>query len=108
MPKPKVHFLICANQRPQGHPKGCCAEKGAMNVLSAFGQKLQASQKFDTVMVSVVRSCLGPCQSGPSVVVYPDNAWYGDVTPQVAEQIFDSHVNEEKPVQSLMLKEGTF
>lgn len=108
MPKPKVHFLICGNQRPPGHPRGCCADKGAMNVHAALGQKLQASQKFDTVMVSMVRSCLGPCGSGPIVTVYPDNIWYGNVTPQGAEQIFDSHVNEGKPVEAFMLKEGTF
>ncbi len=108
MPKPKVHFLICANQRPPGHPKGCCVDKGANNVLIALGQKLQASQKFDTVMLSVVRSCLGPCQFGPVVVVYPDNAWYGNVTPEGAQKIFDSHVNGGEPAESFMLKEGTF
>ena len=77
-------------------------------MLASFGQKLQASQKFDAVMVSVVRSCLGPCGSGPIVVVYPDDVWYGNVTPQRAEQIFDSHVNDGKPVESFILKEGTF
>jgi (2Fe-2S) ferredoxin len=108
MPKPKVHFLICANQRHQGHPRGCCADKGAVDVLTAFGMKLQASQKFDTVMVSAVKSCLGPCGSGPIVAVYPDNVWYGNVTNEGAQKIFDSHVNEGKPVPEFMLKEGTF
>lgn len=108
MPKPKIHFLICINQRPQGHPRGCYVDKGANHVYNALGLKLQTSQKFDTVMVSAVRSCLGPCGSGPLVVVYPDNIWYGNVTPEGAQQIFDSHVNEGKPVQSFVLKEGTF
>jgi len=108
MPKPKVHFLICANQRPQGHPRGCCAEKGAMDVMSAFAQRLQETQKFTTVMVSAVRSCLGPCGSGPIVAVYPDNVWYGNVTPDGARQIFDGHVNGSGPVEGLLLTEGTF
>ncbi len=108
MPNPKVHFLTCANQRPQGHPRGCCADKGAMGVMTAFGQRMQETQKFSTVMVSAVRSCLGPCASGPVVVVYPDNVWYGNVTAENALQIFDSHVNEGKPVEALMLPEGTF
>lgn len=108
MPKPKTHFFVCINQRPQGHPRGCCADKGAMGVLTALGQRLQASQKFDTVMVSAVRSCLGPCGAGPIVVVYPDNVWYGQVTPLAAEKIFDSHVNEGKPFPDCMLKEGTY
>jgi len=108
MPKPKVHFLICANQRPAGHPRGSCADKGAMDTLTAFGQRLQATQKFDTVMVSAVRSCLGPCGQGPVVVVYPDNVWYGKVDAKAAAKIFDSHVNEGKPVPEYQLAEGTF
>lgn len=108
MPKPKTHFFVCINQRPQGHPRGCCADMGAMDALTALGQKLQASQKFDSVMVSAVRSCLGPCAQGPIVVVYPDNVWYGRVNREAAERIFDSHVNEGKPYPENMLKEGTF
>ncbi|MBI5638177.1 MAG: (2Fe-2S) ferredoxin domain-containing protein [Nitrospinae bacterium] len=108
MPKPKIHFFVCINERPAGHPRGSCTAKNAMGALQAMGQKLQATQKFDTVMLSAVRSCLGPCGSGPIVVVYPDNVWYGNVTPQAAEEIFDSHVTTGKPVEKYMLKEGTF
>jgi (2Fe-2S) ferredoxin len=108
MPKPKVHFLVCTNQRQEGHPRGCCSTKGSLNTLNIFQQKLMASQKFDTVKVSAVRSCLGPCEKGPIVVVYPDDVWYGSVTAEAAEKIWDSHVNEGKPAQSFVMQAGTF
>lgn len=108
MPKPKVHFLVCSNQRPQGHPRGCCAEKGSMDVLTALSGRLQETEKFDVAMLSMVQSCLGPCSLGPIVIVYPDNVWYGQMDAEKAKQVFDSHVNDGKPVESLVLQDGAF
>ncbi len=107
MPKPKVHFLVCSNQRPPGHPRGSCAEHNAGETANVFGQMLQDSQKFDTVKVSMT-SCLGPCSLGPVVVAYPDNAWYGQVDADKAKKIWESHVDEGKPASSLEIPEGSF
>ena len=108
MPKPKVHFFICGNQRPNGHPRGSCADRNCMDVVQAISMRWQEAQMFDTVMVSVVQSCLGPCEMGPTMVVYPDNAWYLGLDPEKAARIFDSHAKEGKPVAELMAPEGTF
>ena len=107
MPKPKIHFLVCGNKRPAGHPKGSCAEKGAMEALNTFSQKLQETQKYNTVKVSM-SSCLGPCGMGPVVVVYPDDHWYGMVDAEKAKAIWDSHVNEGKPVTEYLIPEEAF
>jgi len=108
MPKPKVHFLVCGNQRPPGHPRGSCSEKNNVETINAFSRRWQETQTFDTVMVSVVRSCLGPCQLGPVVVVYPDGVWYQQVDAQKAVKIFDSHVNDGKAVEEYIMPEGSF
>ena len=108
MPKPKVHFFICGNQRPAGHPRGSCADRNCMDVVSALSQRWQETQTFDTVMVSVVKSCLGPCEMGPTMVVYPENAWYNNLDAEKALQIFNSHVTDGKPAQELLAAEGSF
>jgi len=107
MPKAKIHFLVCANQRPEGHPRGSCGSAGAGDVMNTLGQSLQESEKFDTVKVSMT-SCLGPCSMGPIVIVYPDNVWYGQVDPDKAKTIWNSHVNEGKPCKELEMPEGSF
>lgn len=108
MPKPKHHVLICTNQRPEGHPRGSCIHKNSMAVWQKFADVLNQKQMFDTVLVSGVRSCLGPCQLGPIVVVHPDNVWYGNVTDKDVEEIFESHLVNGKPVERLIIPEEAF
>jgi (2Fe-2S) ferredoxin len=47
--------------------------------------------------------CFGICEQGPVVVVYPDNVWYGSVTPDDVQEILDSHIEGGKPVERLLL-----
>jgi (2Fe-2S) ferredoxin len=45
--------------------------------------------------------CFDQCGNGPMVVVYPENVWYGGVTPENAARILEEHLVGGKPVQEL-------
>jgi (2Fe-2S) ferredoxin len=85
----KHHIFVCLNERPPGHPRGCCQEKGAENVLEAFRAELLARGLKGTVRANNA-GCLDQCSLGPTVVIYPSETWYVHVQPADAKEIVDA------------------
>ena len=52
--------------------------------------------------------CLDACEFGASVVVYPEQIWYGGVTVDDVEEIIQSHIINNKPVERLFIKHPSF
>lgn len=103
MAKLKAHIFVCTNERPSGHPRGCCKAKNSEELIPLFKQEL-AKAGLGVKVRAQKAGCLDTCESGPSVVVYPDNVWYGQVSPQDVPEIVQSHIIEGKPVERLKIK----
>lgn len=78
MPKPQKHVFVCAQGRPAGHPRGSCQDKHCTPVLEAFFQYLQQHNLSSQIQVTS-SGCLGPCDFGPTVLVYPEGVMYARV-----------------------------
>lgn len=100
MPRPEKHVFVCSQQRPPGHPRGSCTEKGCREVLDEFYFQFQQRQCFDKVAITAT-GCIGPCGNGPSVLVYPEGVMYGGVTKDDVKAIFDEHLQGGTPVERL-------
>ena len=48
--------------------------------------------------------CLDACERGVSVVVYPDNVWYGGVTVADVKEIVEEHLIGGRPVERLLMR----
>jgi (2Fe-2S) ferredoxin len=46
--------------------------------------------------------CLDQCGNGPMVVVYPEAVWYAHVQPTDCQEIVESHLLNDKPVERLL------
>lgn len=102
MPPLERHLFVCINERDADNPKGCCSTKGA----SAVRQRLKRLA-FDAGLRGRVRinsaGCLDQCEHGVTIVVYPEGVWYGHVTEDDVEEIFNEHVLHGRPVERLRL-----
>jgi len=90
-------ILVCANQRPPGHPRGCCGAYGGPQVRDAFTMKILENGLQGRVRATMT-GCMDQCELGCVVVVYPDDVWYKGVRPEDVEEIFREHILEGRPV----------
>jgi (2Fe-2S) ferredoxin len=102
MAKFQRHVFICVNERPADDPRGSCGPKGGHALAEAFKKKL-----FDRGFKRIVRpnkaQCLDQCAEGCTVVVYPEQVWYGHVTPADVDEIIESHIVGGQPVERLVI-----
>ncbi len=101
MPRPARHVFVCTQNRPPQHPRGSCAAKGGTAVLQAFWAEQQKRQAYDGLSITY-SGCIGPCDQGANVLVYPESVLYRNVTPDDVLEIFDSHLVGGTPVQRLL------
>jgi (2Fe-2S) ferredoxin len=97
----KYHAFACHTQRPPGHPRGSCGSLGAQPLWDRLGKKLEAERLMDIGFTA--SGCLGFCQAGPLMVVYPDGIWYRPTTPEDIDEIVESHFKQGKLVERLVM-----
>lgn len=84
-------ILVCVNERDEG--EAACAQKNSPEIHRRIKETVKARGLSKVIRVSRSR-CLGQCQKGPTVAVYPENRWYGSVTPEDVETIIRNHVED--------------
>jgi (2Fe-2S) ferredoxin len=102
MPKFEKHIFVCGNQRPEGHPRGCCDAAASKELQVLFKQKLAEHGLKGTVRANQA-GCLDQCEHGPTIVVYPAAVWYGGVKPGDVDEIVTAHIVGGKPVERLLI-----
>ena len=96
----KSHIFVCTNQRPAGHPKGSCAEKGSeklRNYMKVRAKELGVSGRVNSA------GCMERCELGPVMVIYPEGTWYSYRDAADIDEILTTHVVGGGRVERLML-----
>lgn len=97
----RIHALICAG--------GQCISAGGDSFENALKQELQAAGLTEEIQV-VETGCMGSCEMGPMMVIYPEGIVYVRLKPEDAKIITQEHFLKGRPVTNLMWKkeEGGF
>jgi (2Fe-2S) ferredoxin len=94
------HIFVCTNQKAEG--KKCCGEAFGMELVN----RLRARIKEENLSINIRAQragCLDVCAFGPAMVIYPEGVFYGALTLEHVDQIFEEHIKGGKIVSELEL-----
>lgn len=104
MPAYERHVFVCHNVRPADAPRPSCTTDGQSELHTRLKQ-LSREAGLDARVRINKSGCLDQCEHGPTVVVYPDAVWYGNVRPEDAAEIVTEHLVSGRPVERLRIAE---
>jgi len=100
----RFHLFVCTQQKPEGVPS--CPASGSFAVLDALDREAQA-RGLDNDLQLTTCGCMGLCDEGPVMVVYPAGVWYRRVQPSDVSEIVGTHLRDGKPVDRLVWNDAS-
>jgi (2Fe-2S) ferredoxin/predicted O-methyltransferase YrrM len=95
----RFHVFVCTQQKPEG--VSSCLASGSLAVLDGLDREIQARGLDNDVQLTTC-GCMGLCDEGPVMVVYPAGVWYRRVQPSDIPEIAGAHLRDGKPVKRLV------
>ncbi len=98
----RIDLLICCGSG--------CVSAGSLKIKERFHEVLQEKNLANEINI-IETGCMGPCDYGPVMVIYPEGTFYKKVSPDDVEEIVNEHFIKGRPVARLMLQddeENTF
>jgi len=93
------HLFVCTQEKPEGVPS--CPHSGSWQLLPALEREVAAQGLDNEVQLSTC-GCLGLCDDGPVLIVYPEAVYYHKLQLADAAEIVSSHLRNGKPVARLV------
>lgn len=98
----KHHVFFCCNKR-EGN-RECCENNGGERLRAYAKERIAALGPVAEGQIRINRAgCLDRCDTGPVMVVYPDNVWYTYVDESDLDEIIDEHLLHQRVVARLQL-----
>src|SRR5690554_6341858 len=93
----RIDLLICCGSG--------CISAGALKIKDRFIEILEEKDLRSEVNI-IETGCMGPCDFGPVLLVYPEGIFYQKVTVEDVEEVIDEHLLKGRPVTRLMVTEN--
>lgn len=98
----RKHVFCCTNERPDGHPRGCCAAHDSVKLRTYLKNQAKKAGLNDVRINGA--GCLDRCELGPTMVIYPEGVWYRYDSREDLDEILSTHLLGGKRVERLLLR----
>tara|TARA_B100001094_G_scaffold326280_2_gene382116 strand:+ start:993 stop:1325 length:333 start_codon:yes stop_codon:yes gene_type:complete len=95
----RMHAFVCGHTRPEGSVRGCCTDKGSLELMRKF--KLDSKEKGLTDVRVQKSGCLDFCENGPTCVIYPEGKWF-KITEESIPKLIDFLEGGKLPSEHLL------
>jgi (2Fe-2S) ferredoxin len=102
MPGFKHLIFVCCNTRTADHPRGCCNPDASDALRNCFQAEIKKRQLGPLVRANK-SGCLEQCELGPTVVIYPQQIWYGHVRPEDVPRIVEETIVNGRVLHDLLI-----
>lgn len=90
------HIFVCLGP-------DCCDPTAGETLWKHIKSRIRDT---DIPVMRTKAQCFRICAGGPWIVVYPDGAWYGAVTPERFECILQEHLINGRPINDWITVEN--
>ncbi|MBP6918914.1 MAG: (2Fe-2S) ferredoxin domain-containing protein [Legionellaceae bacterium] len=98
------HLFICTNQKGPG--KQCCAKVDSESFFTYLKTQLKTQQLHGPGKIRVSKSgCLGRCDLGPCIIIYPEGIWYTYTSFADIDEIIQRALINNEVIERLRIKE---
>ncbi len=82
-----AHVFVCTNDR--GGERKSCADNNSQLVKSKLKDLVDQKGWRGKVRIST-SGCMGLCEKGPNVMIYPQKLWFSEVSTDDVDEILSS------------------
>lgn len=98
----KHHVFFCCNQREEG--ECCCNNLGATDAQIYAKDRIAQLNLRGKGKIRINKTgCMGRCDEGPIIAVYPEGIWYHYVDKEDVEEIIQEHLIQGRVVDRLKI-----
>ena len=100
MALPEKQILLCQSFRVNGEPKGICHKQ-----TDGFAQYIEEEILDRGLDMQIITTgCLKQCESGPVMVIQPNNWWFKQIDSEEAIDAVLDGVEDGEPPEDYLIK----
>ena len=98
------HVFVCQYTRDGQTGKKACGNAGSAEFRKKLKKEVVDAGHNKDIRINV-SGCLGHCSQGPTMVIYPQGTWYGNVQLTDLDEILEKSVFNDSIISRLRMQQ---